>query len=74
MDVQGAEELVFQGGQDTLKRVRYLYTEYCNQQLYEGQLNLSQLLSILGASWKVIYDYGGDILLQNITLETPPSL
>jgi FkbM family methyltransferase len=74
MDVQGAEELVFQGGQDTLKRVRYLYTEYCNQQLYEGQLNLSQLLSILGTSWKVIYDYGGDILLQNITLETPPSL
>jgi FkbM family methyltransferase len=68
MDVQGAEELVFEGAKETLSRVRYLYTEYSNQQLYEGQLNMSQLLSKLGTSWEIVHDYGGDILLKNIRL------
>jgi FkbM family methyltransferase len=74
MDVQGAEELVFEGAKETLPCIKYLYTEYSNQQLYEGQLNKNQLLSILGTSWKVIFDYGGDILLENLKHETPPSL
>jgi hypothetical protein len=48
VDVQGAEDLVFAGAQETLRCTKYLYTEYCNQELYEGQLNLAQLLALNG--------------------------
>lgn len=67
VDVQGAEDLVFAGAQETLRRTKYLYTEYCNQELYEGQLNLAQLLTLIGPQFRVLCDYGGDVLLENIT-------
>lgn len=65
VDVQGAEDLVFSGGQETLKRTKYLYTEYSDHQLYDQQLNKQSILTLLGDQWNVVYDYGGDILLQN---------
>jgi FkbM family methyltransferase len=68
MDVQGAEDLVFQGAQKTLENTKYIYTEYCNQELYEGQLSLQKILTILGDRWKVVHDFGGDVLLINQTL------
>jgi FkbM family methyltransferase len=67
VDVQGAEDLVFSCAQETLKNTRYVYTEYCNKQLYEGQLNLQGVLELF-PDFKVLFDYGGDILLQNIKL------
>jgi len=70
-DVQGAEDLVFGGATETLKRTRFVYTEYATD-LYEGQLNRTQLLNVFGKDWTVVHDYGngreGDILLKNITL------
>lgn len=65
VDVQGAEDLVFSGGPETLKRTKYLYTEYSNYQLYEKQLNLQSILKLVGSHWQVVYDYGGDVLLKN---------
>ena len=67
VDVQGAEDLVFAGAQETLRRTKYLYTEYSNQELYEGQLNLAQLLILVGPQFRVLCDYGGDVLLENTT-------
>ena len=64
VDVQGAEDLVFSCAQETLKNTHYVYTEYCNQQLYEGQLNLQEILRLF-PGFKVLTDYGGDVLLQN---------
>jgi len=64
-DVQGAEDLVFSGAKETLKRTRYVYTEYCNTQLYESQLNRQQILSLFGSDWDLVHDFGGDILLRN---------
>ena len=64
VDVQGAEDLVFSCAQETLKNTRYVYTEYCNQQLYEGQLNLQEVLKLF-PGFRVLIDYGGDVLLQN---------
>jgi FkbM family methyltransferase len=64
VDVQGAEDIVFDGAADTLKRTRYVYTEYASG-LYEGQLNREQLLALFGSQWSVVHDFGGDILLQN---------
>jgi 2-O-methyltransferase len=70
-DVQGAEDLVFGGATETLKRTRFVYTEYATG-LYEGQLNKSQILALFGKDWVVVHDYGngheGDILLKNTTL------
>jgi FkbM family methyltransferase len=65
MDVQGAEVDVFKGGVETLKKTRYVYTEYVNAEHYEGELGLAQLLELLGPDWVVVEDYGGDVLLRN---------
>jgi len=64
VDVQGAEDLVFSCGQETLKNTHYVYTEYCNQELYENQLNLEGILKLF-PGFKVLIDYGGDVLLEN---------
>jgi FkbM family methyltransferase len=70
-DVQGAEDLVFGGATETLKRTRFVYTEYATG-LYDGQLNKAQLLALFGKDWVVVHDYGnghdGDILLKNSTI------
>ncbi|MDD5722183.1 MAG: FkbM family methyltransferase [Syntrophales bacterium] len=66
MDVQGAEIDVIQGGRTALKNTRFLYTEYSNKELYEGQLPLKQLLKEL-AGFEVVVRYPDDILLSNKT-------
>lgn len=69
MDVQGAEDLIIRGGQRTLARTRYLYTEYSYAEFYEGQLGLAELLAML-PGWKVERLYYLDALLMN-TAVTP---
>ena len=64
----GAEDLVFSGGKETLKRTRYVYTEYSNHNLYEKQLNLREILELFGNDWEIIHDFDGDVLLRNIKL------
>jgi FkbM family methyltransferase len=71
-DVQGAEVDVIEGGRETLKRTRYLYTEFSWKELYEGQVNLDGILALL-PGWRVVHvfpspeDYG-DVLLENTAL------
>jgi len=68
-DVQGAEADMIRGGLETLKRTRYLYTEFSWKELYEGQVNLDGILALL-PGWRVVQvfpspeDYG-DVLLEN---------
>ena len=64
MDVQGAEIDVIRGGRNALISTRYLYTEYSNEELYEGQLSLKQLLKEL-ADFEAVVRYPEDILLRN---------
>ena len=64
MDVQGAEIDVIRGGRNALKNTRYLYTEYSNKELYQGQLSLKQLLKEL-VEFEVVVRYPDDILLKN---------
>jgi 2-O-methyltransferase len=64
MDVQGAEIDIIQGGQTALRNTRYLFTEYSNKELYEGQLSLRQLLKKL-PQFEVVVRYSDDILLKN---------
>jgi FkbM family methyltransferase len=67
MDVQGAEGDVIAGARNILQKTRVLYTEYSNNELYEGQLSLKKLLAHL-PSFDVIAKYPGDVLLRNRSL------
>jgi FkbM family methyltransferase len=43
-DVQGAEKEMILGGLETLNnKTKYLYTEYSNRKLYDGELNLKEI-------------------------------
>lgn len=73
MDVQGAEHRVFRGGSEVLRRTRYLYTEYSDVELYDGQLGLVELLQEFLPGWRVLARFPNDVLLQNYTLARHPS-
>ncbi|MDF0492913.1 FkbM family methyltransferase [Bradyrhizobium yuanmingense] len=68
MDVQGAESDVIAGGIETLSNTRFIYTEYSDQELYEGQLSLRAILDLL-PFFEVSTHYPraveGDVLLKN---------
>jgi 2-O-methyltransferase len=73
MDCQGAEDLVIRGGKETFKnKVRYLYTEYSNQEIYIGEPTLEQILDML-PDYAIVETFvnkagdtqGGDVLLKN---------
>lgn len=63
-DVQGAEENLIMGGKKTLQRTRYFYTEYCNQELYEGQIDLQGIQRLL-PNFDILFRFSGDVLLAN---------
>jgi FkbM family methyltransferase len=68
-DVQGAEGDVVRGGLATLRNTRYLYTEYSNDELYEGQSTLPELLALL-PDFRVLELWPEDVLLENRRLAT----
>lgn len=66
MDVQGCEDLVFMGGQKILKNTEYIYTEFFDVELYDGQKNLEHLVGLLPGTWNILAKYENDVLLENI--------
>lgn len=66
-DAQGAEGLIIQGAIETLKKTRYFFTEYCNDEHYEGQPTLRELEMML-PDFEVVMDYGTDVLFKNKNL------
>lgn len=63
-DMQGAEGDLVTGGPQALARTRYLYCEYSDQELYEGEPTLRALLDML-PGWEVVRLWPGDVLLRN---------
>jgi FkbM family methyltransferase len=63
-DIQGAEGEMVRGGLETLRRTRYLYTEYSDDELYEGQPSLADLLAML-PDFRVVELWPDDVLLEN---------
>jgi len=63
-DVQGAEGDLIAGGRAVLARTRYFYTEYSNEEMYEGQPDLQSLLDSL-PDFEVVERYRDDVLLVN---------
>jgi FkbM family methyltransferase len=70
MDVQGAEGDVFAGGKNTLERTKYVYTEYSNKELYEGQLDLPRIQLAL-SNFTLVQRYACDVLLKNNRIDSP---
>src|SRR5262249_38876283 len=71
-DMQGAEGDLASGGQATLAKTRYLYVEYSDEEIYEGEPNLEALLGMLPnfslgmmPNFSVIKRYPSDVLLKN---------
>lgn len=62
-DVQGAESDLILGAQETLKRTRYFYTEFSDDEQYEGQINFATLNSLmLSLGFKLLHKYPHDAL------------
>lgn len=67
MDVQGGEDLVIAGGQHALSKTHYLYTEVYEDEQYTGQIGRTEILKRLPGEWRIECDWGGDVLLRNLT-------
>jgi len=67
-DVQGTEKELIEGGLNTLnKKVKYFYTEFYNEELYEGQISLKEILILL-PNFRLVKIYGNNALLKNISM------
>ena len=64
-DVQGAEEDLILGGRQTLKRTRFFYTEYYDNECYAGQINLDKIYDLVN-QFLILKKYKNDVLLENI--------
>lgn len=65
VDVQGAEMDLIVGGTKTLEKTKFLFTEFNNDEMYEGQAKLEKLLATLPGDWGLVHIFGDEILLQN---------
>ena len=66
-DIQGAEVDLIEGGQKALRKTRYLYTEYVNEELYEGEIGLPEILRRL--PWfRPVEVFPNDVLLKNMEI------
>lgn len=63
-DVQGAEEDLIRGAQQTLAKTRYFYTEYSYAEMYAGQKGLDALMRLL-PDFELLRLYRGNALLRN---------
>ena len=63
-DIQGAEGEMVRGGRQALARTRYLYTEYSDDELFENQASLKDILELL-PDFRVLELWPEDVLLEN---------
>ena len=66
-DVQGAEGDLVAGASRTLAMTRYFYTEYSDNELYEGQINLSTLARML-PDFEMAMLFRSDVLFKSTKL------
>jgi FkbM family methyltransferase len=63
-DVQGAEENLIKGAFKTLSHTKYFYTEFEDDEYYEGQITLQQIKALL-PKFKVIGLFYNNVLFNN---------
>jgi len=69
MDVQGAESEVLRGGKRSVRETRYIFTEYFDYELYEGQPSLADIMDLLEC-FTIERKYDQDALLRNNNLRS----
>jgi FkbM family methyltransferase len=67
-DIQGAEGEMIRGGRQTLAHTRYLYTAYSDDEMYENQATLREILELL-PDFRVLELWPHDVLLENQELQ-----
>jgi len=67
-DIEGAEREMIRGGRQALARTRYLYTEYSDEELYENQATLKEIIDML-PDFRVLELWPEDVLLENRKLK-----
>ncbi|HWF90347.1 MAG TPA: FkbM family methyltransferase, partial [Pyrinomonadaceae bacterium] len=67
-DIEGAEGDMIRGGRASLKRTRYLFTEFSDDELYMDQVTLAEILEML-PQFKVIEVWQDYVLLENQELQ-----
>ncbi|HEU0185542.1 MAG TPA: FkbM family methyltransferase [Blastocatellia bacterium] len=70
-DIQGAKGEMIRGGRQTLERTRYLFTEYSDDELYDKQISLKEILEML-PDFRVLELWPNEVLLENQKLKRPP--
>jgi 2-O-methyltransferase len=66
-DVQGAEKNLIRGATNTLAHTKYFYTEYEDDELYEGQVTLEEIKALL-PNFKAIGYFGNNVLFKNTAM------
>jgi FkbM family methyltransferase len=68
-DIQGAEGDLIAGGTEALARTRFFYTEYSNDESYEGQPNLKKIMDML-PNFNIVHRFKEDVLLKNTAIQS----
>lgn len=63
-NVQGAEGEMIRGALQTFERTRYLFTEYSDDEMYENQATLADILELL-PDFRVLELWPFEVLLEN---------
>lgn len=63
-DVQGAEALMIKGFGSMIGKIHYLYTEFSNVEMYEGQPDYKTIRDML-PGWELTGIYDDNLLLHN---------
>ncbi len=67
-DVQGAESDLILGAQSILQRTKYFYTEFSDDEWYEGQINFDVLNALMeNLGFKVLHKFKNDVLFSNVS-------
>lgn len=65
LDTQGAEHDILRGAKNILEKTSAIYLEYYDNQMYQDQPMLQDMLNTLGANWKMVDKWPSEILVVN---------
>lgn len=70
VDIQGAENLFIEGAQNALSFTKYLFVEWNNNEMYEGQKKLEEWFPKLPGKWEIVQKWSDDVLVRNLDANT----
>lgn len=65
-DVQGSEDLVIAGGKKAFQITKWFYTEYYQDEIFQGQIPLEEIHRRLPGKWELSQRWEFDVLFRNL--------